>query len=114
MYVCVCASGKDSWELKASVVWGSATKGSEGASVSNPANTLPVKKENKICDDLRSKLNKWKTSVTLDEEVNVCFVMVTLTTQMLMTDAIMNVYAGLCKMKTWLMVFERLKKSLKM
>ncbi len=62
--VCVCVSGKDSWELKASAVWGSATKGSEGASVANLANTLPGKKENKMCDDLSSKLNKWKTSVT--------------------------------------------------
>ena len=79
----MCVSGKDSWELKASVLWGSVTKGSESASVVKAANTLPVKKENTICDGLQSKPNTWKTSVTLDEQVNVCFVTVTLTTQML-------------------------------
>lgn len=109
----MCASGKDSWELKASVVWGSATKGSEAASVANVANTLSTKKENKICDDLSSKLNKWKTSVTLDERVNVCFVTVTLTTQMLMEVVVMNVYAALCKVKTWRAATMRLEKKVK-
>lgn len=88
----VCAAWyKDSWELKASVVWGSATKRSEAASVANVANALPMKKENKTCGDLGSKLNKWKTSVTLDEHVNMCFVMVALTTPMPVKTAVMDV-----------------------
>lgn len=81
--------------------------------MANRASTLPVKKENKMCDDLRCKLNKWKTSVTLDEQVNVCFVMVTLTTQMLMKVDIMNVFAVLCRMKTRRTVTERLEKMSK-
>lgn len=59
--------------------------------MANVANALPTKKENKTCDDLSSKLNKWKTSVTLDEHVNVCFVMVALTTLMPMKTAVMDV-----------------------
>ena len=67
----------------------------------NLANTLKMKKENEICDDLSVNLNKWKTSVGLDEQVTMCFVMVTPTTQMLMRVAVMDVYAALCEMKTW-------------
>lgn len=75
--------------------------------MANPAITLPTKKENKTCDDLRSKLNKWKTSVTLNEQADVCFVTVTVTTQMLMKVDLMNVFAVLCKMKTWWTVTEK-------